>query len=154
MAREKTEVVPSHVCIPSGKPPILLPVPPKAGEASGAAPTPTGEEGELDLLSGSAGLVDGAEALANELDSDNGDGDLGELPEAEAEGPQFTEEGIPTDETIMTWVRAIRAKRLKTDNEFLSREALQYWVRYSYDPSTNPVAWRAVRTRLEVLVRT
>jgi hypothetical protein len=58
---------------------------------------------------------------------------------------------LPTDEALVTWANACREK-MRAQNYYLSREGLQYWLRYFFDPSTDRERWAYARERLGSLV--
>lgn len=118
------ESVIHHICIPSGKPPALLPKgPPVEGLLS-----PTG-----------SGLVDRGEGLARAFG-------------AKATVASTTPEGrytIPSDEEILAWCKECLKVR-RDAGELLQPEALRYWVRYTFQPYTNE--YKAVGARISVLL--
>lgn len=57
---------------------------------------------------------------------------------------------LPTDEALEEWANTCREK-MRAKNYYLTREALQYWLRYFFDPSTDRERWAYARERLGAL---
>jgi hypothetical protein len=56
-------------------------------------------------------------------------------------------EPYPSDHDILRWGRDTR-KYMRRRGFELSKEALQYWVKYFFDPSQEPERWKYVRDRI------
>ena len=140
----------NRLLIPAGRPPVQLTWPrPVAPHEEESKPHGASLEASLvEAMENSTGsvLMDSSEALSASLQGS---------PTRPRVGPQ--EAGadtgdLPTDEALKQWALACREK-MRAQNYYLTREALQYWLRYFFDPSKDTARWRYARERLTVLIR-
>lgn len=137
----------SRVVIPSGSPPFLLPFGVEASEPTSLEDaTMEDVQVQMDILSGTSGLLSSSAALASAL---------GGLPEAsaalsvamgDAEVVPPTEGILPSDDQILEWGKAVQEAGVKNDDSFFTGEALAYWARYTFPAYT--AEYRQVRARI------
>jgi hypothetical protein len=101
------------IVIPSGRPPVLLPVGKPEAPASS----------NPDLLSGNSGLLDSSAALAS---ATVGQAGSFEKAAGRADRPKI----VPTDEVILAWCEEVQSK---TTMGKLAPSAFRYWARYTFD---------------------
>ena len=144
----------SRLLIPAGRPPVQLtwPEPTVGGEpVEQSEPRHGGDLGAslVEAMENSTTpvLKTSSEALSSTVSA--------RRPHSGTSGARSggTDVGdLPTDEALVTWANACREK-MRAQNYYLSREGLQYWLRYFFDPSTDRERWAYARERLGSLVR-
>lgn len=145
-----------YISIPAGMPPVRLPLrtPVTVGDLT------VGDLTVGDLTVGSSGLLTGSEALSQAIPTDAA-GTSRRVAKLRAEDIRATAtqlglkpgeclEYLPTDKEIVAWAHEVREFQLNK-GDYLLVEALQYWVRYTFE--TFSPEHRLVSEKLATLVR-
>jgi len=149
----------NRLLIPAGRPPAQLTwpsLPPHEVETevveqeSAPATQPSLEASLVEAMENSTGsvLMDSSEALSTSVGKGRSPAPRHTVVAVSGEDTG----DLPTDEALKQWALACREK-MRAQNYYLTREGLQYWLRYFFDASKDAARWRYARERLTVLVR-